>query len=71
MASGGKREGAGRPTIAPKEKRVQISISVDPNTKVKISTMRKDGVKIGKLVDMAVNDACRRWLTGEDLTELK
>lgn len=71
MARGGKREGAGRPTIAPKEKRVQISISVDPNTKVKIDTMRKDGVKIGKLVDMAVNDVCRRWLTGEDLTELK
>lgn len=55
----------------PRHKREQISISVDPNTKVKIATLRKYGVKIGKLVDEAVNDATLKWLQGDDLSNLK
>ena len=72
MASGGKREGAGRKSLDdPRDKRVQITVTIDPNTKVKINTLKKDGIKIGKLVDEAVNDVARRWLYGEDLSELK
>lgn len=72
MASGGKRPGAGRPTLDnPKDKRVQITVTIDPNTQVKIRTLKKDGIKIGKIVDEAVNEVTRKWLTGEDLTNLK
>ena len=72
MASGGKRPGAGRPTLDnPKDKRVQITVTIDPNTQVKIRTLKKDGIKIGKLVDEAVNEVTRKWLTGEDLSNLK
>ena len=72
MASGGKREGAGRKFLDdPRDKRVQITVTIDPNTKVKINTLKKDGIKIGKLVDEAVNEVTRRWLHGEDLSELK
>lgn len=72
MASGGKRPGAGRPTLDnPKDKRVQITVTIDPNTQVKIRTLKKDGIKIGKLVDEAVDAVTRKWLTGEDLSNLK
>ena len=47
MASGGKREGAGRKFLDdPRDKRVQITVTIDPNTKVKINTLKKDGIKI-------------------------
>lgn len=72
MASGGKREGAGRPTLSdPRDKRVQITVTIDPNTRVKINTLKKDGIKIGKLIDDAVDEVTRRWLQGDDLSELK
>lgn len=72
MASGGKRPGAGRPTLEnPKDKRVQITVTIDPNTQTKIRTLKKDGIKIGKIVDEAVDEVTRRWLYGEDLTNLK
>lgn len=71
MASGGKREGAGRPAIAPKDKKVQVCVTIHPYTMVKMSTLRKYGIKIGKIVDEAVNDVTRRWLQGEDLSDLK
>lgn len=72
MASGGKRPGAGRPALAdPRDKKVQICITILPGTQVKIRTLKKDGIKIGKLVDEAVEEVTRRWLYGEDLSNLK
>ena len=72
MASGGKRPGAGRPTLEnPKDKRVQITVTIDPNTQVKICALKGYGIKIGKIVDEAVNEVIRRWLYGEDLSNLK
>lgn len=72
MASGGKREGAGRKTLAdPRDKKVQITVTIHPHTKIKIETLKEYGIKIGKLVDEAVNEVTRRWLYGEDLTNLK
>lgn len=72
MASGGKREGAGRKTLAdPRDKKVQITVTIHPHTKIKIETLKKHGIKIGKLVDDAVNEVTRKWLYGDDLSELK
>jgi hypothetical protein len=72
MASGGKRPGAGRPTLEnPKDKKIQISVTIHPNTKIKINALKEHGIKIGKIVDEAVNEVTRRWLYGEDLTNLK
>lgn len=72
MASGGKRPGAGRPTLEnPKDKKIQISVTIHPNTKIKINALKEHGIKIGKIVDEAVDEVTRRWLTGEDLSNLK
>ena len=72
MARGGKREGAGRPFLDdPRDKKVQVSVTIHPNTKIKISALKEHGIKIGKIVDEAVNEVTRRWLYGEDLTNLK
>lgn len=72
MARGGKREGAGRPTLEnPKDKKIQISVTIHPNTKIKINALKEHGIKIGKIVDEAVNEVTRRWLYGDDLSNLK
>ncbi len=72
MASGGKRPGAGRPTLEnPKDKKIQISVTIHPNTKIKINALKEHGIKIGKIVDEAVNEVTRRWLYGDDLSNLK
>ena len=72
MASGGKRPGAGRPTLEnPKDKKVQVSVTIHPNTKTKINALKKDGIKIGKIFAEAVDEVTRKWLTGEDLSNLK
>lgn len=72
MASGGKRPGAGRPTLEdPRDKKVQVSVTIHPNTKTKINALKKDGIKIGKIFEDAVNEVTRKWLTGEDLSNLK
>ena len=72
MASGGKRPGAGRPTLEnPKDKKVQITVTIHPNTKTKINALKKDGIKIGKIFEEAVDEVTRKWLTGEDLSNLK
>ena len=72
MASGGKRPGAGRPTLEnPKDKKIQISVTIHPNTKIKINALKEHGIKIGKIVDEAVNEVTRRWVQGADLSNLK
>ena len=72
MASGGKRPGAGRPTLSdPRDKKIQISVTIHPNTKIKINALKEHGIKIGKIVDEAVNEVTRRWLYGDDLSNLK
>lgn len=72
MARGGKREGAGRPFLEnPKDKKIQISVTIHPNTKIKINALKEHGIKIGKIVDEAVNEVTRRWLYGDDLSNLK
>lgn len=51
MASGGKREGAGRKPIDPKEKKVQVSVSVTPKTKEMIKQLRETGYDVNKLFE--------------------
>ena len=36
-----------------------------------ILALKEHGIKIGKIVDEAVDEVTRRWLYGEDLTNLK
>ena len=54
MASGGKRPGAGRKPIDPKEKRVQVSISVSPDTKDTIRELREKGYDVNKYVENCI-----------------
>ena len=72
MASGGKRPGAGRPFLDdPRDKKFRFLCDHSSQTpRLKIAAL-EDGIKIGKIVDEAVNDVTRRWLQGEDLSELK
>ena len=51
MASGGKRKGAGRKPIDPKEKKVQVSVSVTPKTKEMIKQLRETGLDVNKLFE--------------------
>lgn len=48
---GGARPGSGRKPAIQKKKRIQISISVSPETKRVIDEMRKRKVKAGQVVD--------------------
>lgn len=48
---GGARPGSGRKPAVQEKKRIQISISVSPETKGMIDEMRKRRVKVGQVVD--------------------
>ena len=48
---GGSRPGSGRKPAVQEKKRIQISISVSPETKRVIDEMRKRKVKVGQVVD--------------------
>lgn len=48
---GGSRPGCGRKPAIQEKKRIQISISVSPETKRVIDEMRKRKVKAGQVVD--------------------
>lgn len=61
MSSGGKREGAGRPTMNPDRKRKRIDIHVAPETAERIKGLREKGVIIGRHVDQLVNDLCEEF----------
>lgn len=48
---GGSRPGSGRPAVAQDKKRVQISISVSPETKMMVGQMRDKKINVGQVVD--------------------
>lgn len=48
---GGARPGSGRKPAVQDKKRIQISITVSPETKGMIDEMRKRKVKVGQVVD--------------------
>ena len=48
---GGSRPGCGRKPVVQGKKRIQISISVSPETKRMIDEIRKRKVKVGQVVD--------------------
>lgn len=52
---GGSRPGSGRKPAVHEKKRIQISISVSPETKGIIKEMRKRKVKIGQVVDEVIH----------------
>ena len=51
---GGSRPGCGRKPAVQEKKRIQISISVSPETKRMIDDMRKIKVKVGQVVDEVI-----------------
>lgn len=48
---GGARPGAGRPSVEPDDLRVQLSVSVAPETKRMLQELRSRGVRTGRLID--------------------
>ncbi len=52
---GGSRPGSGRKPAAQAKKRIQISISVSPETKGMVDEMRKRKVKVGQVVDELIH----------------
>lgn len=52
---GGSRPGSGRKPAIQEKKRIQISISVSPETKRMIDEMRKRKVKVGQVVDELID----------------
>lgn len=57
---GGARPGSGRKSISQERKRVQITISISPETKARIDTMRAKGIKVGVVLD----DLIRQYFDG-------
>lgn len=54
---GGKRPNAGRPAIAEHMKRVQLSLSVSPETKEWMQTQsREQGVTMGTILEVLIQD---------------
>ena len=52
---GGSRPGSGRRPAVQGKKRIQISISVSPETKRMIDELRKRRVKVGQVVDELIH----------------
>lgn len=64
---GGKREGAGRKSLTPGEKRVQFSVSVRPETRDKAADLRAAGIKLGLYIDQLVDDLHKEMMSSFDL----
>lgn len=53
---GGSRPGSGRKPVDPQDKRVQMVISIDKDTKEKLKARaKKEGVKVGRIIDRMVD----------------
>ena len=60
MTSGGRRAGAGRKAIPTEQKRVQISVTVDYETRTKINKLRRAACPIGRRLSLVVYDEVER-----------
>lgn len=55
---GGARPGAGRKAIDPEEKRVQMVITIDRETRDKLKAMAKEmHIRVGRLIDSLVDES--------------
>ena len=53
---GGRRAGAGRPVVAEHEKRMQLSLSVSPKTKMWMQDQaREQGVTMGIILEVLID----------------
>lgn len=52
---GGKREGSGRKPIDPDTMRVQMSVSVTQETRLKARVLRENGIRLGAEIDQLVD----------------
>jgi hypothetical protein len=56
MSRGGRRAGAGRPAVAEDKKRVQLSLSVSPETREWMQTQsREQGVTMGVVLEVLID----------------
>lgn len=51
MPSGGKRPGAGKPSIPDAERRKSVSFRLSPETVGLVKILRSEGYQIGRLID--------------------
>lgn len=51
MSSGGSRPGSGRKSVNQDKKKVQMTITIKPETREMIQELRGRGIKIGSLFD--------------------
>lgn len=58
MSRGGKRADSGRKKLSEERKRVQVSLSVSPETKRRITELRERKVKVGEVIDELVRQYC-------------
>lgn len=57
MGAGGKREGSGRKTVLPEDKRVQMIISINPDTKRKLKSITEaKGIRVGRVIDELIKN---------------
>ena len=56
MSSGGSRPGSGRPSAELGKKRVQVSISVSPETMKMIEELRRRKIKVGQVFDQLMKE---------------
>ena len=58
---GGRRPGAGRPPVCPKDKRVQLTITVAPLTRDYLQKQAKvKGLPVGRLVEQYVEEGIKQ-----------
>ena len=65
MASGGKREGAGRPAIAPKDKKVQVCVTIHPYTMVKDHRTKCESGNIQAVMDGDIDQFMDSFLVAQ------
>lgn len=51
MSSGGSRPGCGRKSVSQEKKKVQMTITIKPETRDIIKELKQRGIKIGSLLD--------------------
>ena len=62
MSHGGKRVGAGRPTLPAEEKKVAIAMRVAPITKKRIVQMRDANIPVTMLIEQYIEQMYAEWL---------
>ena len=58
MSRGGYRQGSGRKSVNPDDKRVHTTISISRETKERLDVWRAKGLRVGAMIDDMVLSRC-------------